>query len=153
MRLTRAAVLLGIVAVAAASIWLTGSATPADDPAQQAIKQFQGSWHAIAVQHADGSPAPTEEVLATRLVVDGNKFTLINKQMNVSGTFTVNPSKTPRTIDVTLKTADGPDVTLLGIYAIKSDLRKSCFALPGKERPARFMTGESGYVGFTWARN
>jgi uncharacterized protein (TIGR03067 family) len=94
----------------------------------------------------------TEEVAATRLVVTSNKFTLINKQMNVSGTFTVDPARTPRTIDVVLTTADGPDITVLGIYKVRGDARQSCFALPGKERPTQFTT-EPGYLGFTWQRN
>lgn len=153
MRITRAAAVLGIVAALAAGMWLMGNALGADDPVQQEMKQFQGSWHAVAVQHADGSPAMTEEVLATRLIVEGNKFTLINKQMNVSGTFTVNPTRSPKAINAVLKSARGPDVTLLGIYATKGGARKSCFALPGKERPTRFMNGESGYVGFTWTRD
>lgn len=153
MRIWQAVVVVGIAAVMIAGVQLIGGATPADDPVQQEVKQFQGSWHAVAIQHADGSPAMTEEVAATRLVVTGNRFTLINKQVNISGTFAVNATRTPKTIDVVLKTADGPDITLLGIYAVKGNVRKSCFALPGKDRPTRFMTGETGYVGFTWAPN
>ena len=151
MRVTQIAVLLGILAVAAAGTWLTSAALCADDPVQAEIQQFQGSWSAGAVQHADGSPAMTEEVLATRLIVEGNKFTLINKQIHVSGTFTLDPTQTPKAIDAVLKTADGPDITLLGIYATQGDVRQSCFALPGKERPTAFIN-ESGYVGFTWRR-
>ncbi len=152
MRITQVAVLLGIIAIAAVGTWLTSGAIFADDPVQAEVKQFQGSWSAVAVQHADGSPAMTEEVLATRLLVEGNKFTLSNKQMNISGTFTVDPTRSPKAIDAVLKTADGPDITVLGIYTIQGDIRQSCFALPGKERPTGF-TSDSGYIGFTWRRN
>ena len=125
-------------------------ATP-EDAAKKELQLFQGIWKAIAVQNADGNRAPEDDVRNTRLVVEGNKFTLTSKNATIAGTFTINPTKTPKTIDVRLESNEGKETKLLGIYQIKGGTRKSCFAFPGKDRPTRFST-EKEYIGFEWQR-
>jgi len=51
-----------------------------------------------------------------------------------------------------LKGDNGEETKLLGIYQVKGDIRKSCFAMPQQDRPSQFMT-EKGYVSFEWKRN
>jgi uncharacterized protein (TIGR03067 family) len=126
-------------------------AGPLEDAAKKELEPFQGSWKAVSIQHADGRQASEGEVQNTRLVVEGNKFTLTGKDSTLSGTFTVNPTKTPKTIDVLLTAQDGRETKFLGIYQIEGGTRKSCFALPGRERPAQFSS-EKGYFGFEWRR-
>jgi uncharacterized protein (TIGR03067 family) len=130
---------------------LGASGGPVPDAAKKELEQFQGSWKAVAT-HADGRQATDDEVQSTRLIVEGCKFTLTIKQSSISGTFTVNPAKTPRTIDVQLTSNEGRQVKFLGIYQIQGDKRKSCFALPGKERPTSFSPAK-GYFGFEWRRS
>jgi uncharacterized protein (TIGR03067 family) len=95
---------------------------------------------------------PDNEVEQTRMTVEGKRFTLKTKDLTLKGTFTINPSETPKSIDVTLINDNGQETKLLGIYEIKGDTRKSCFALPQQDRPKQFMT-QSGYVTFEWKRN
>ncbi len=123
-----------------------------EDAAKKDLEQFQGSWKAVSIQHADGRQASEDEVQNTRLVIEGNKFTLTGKDSTISGTFTVNPAKTPKTIDVLLTSKDGRETKFLGIYQMQGDKRKSRFALPRKERPTQFLS-EKGYFGFEWRRN
>jgi uncharacterized protein (TIGR03067 family) len=126
---------------------------PSEDVAKKDLEQFQGSWKAVAVYNADGTKASPEVVQATRLLVEGKNFTLTGKDLKVSGKFTIDPASTPRTIDAILIGADGRETTLRGIYEIRSDgTRKSCFGVPGKERPSQFGPAE-GYLGFEWRRN
>jgi uncharacterized protein (TIGR03067 family) len=143
MRICTLLVLLASVAAAA---------TPLDDAAKKELGQFQGSWKAVSIQQADGRQAPLDEVQNTRLVVEGNKFTLTGKNSTIAGTFTVNPTKTPRTIDVLLTSKDGRETRLLGIYQIQGDTRKTYFAMPGIGRPTSFSS-ENGHIGFEWRRN
>jgi uncharacterized protein (TIGR03067 family) len=134
---------------------LAGLTLAADKPREDAVKKelakFQGSWQAVTVQHADGQPAAAEEARETHLVVEGNKFTLTGKGYSISGTFTLDPTKAPKAIDVLVKPNDGPAVRFPGIYAVLGDKRKSCFAPSGKKRPARFTSAE-GFFGFEWKR-
>jgi uncharacterized protein (TIGR03067 family) len=124
----------------------------ADDVAANELQQFQGSWKAVSIQHADGRPASKDEVQNTRLVIDGRKFTLTGKNYTICGRFTINSAKTPKNIDVLLTSKDGPETKFLGVYQIQGDTRKSCFALPAKERPTQFFA-EKGYFGFEWRRD
>jgi uncharacterized protein (TIGR03067 family) len=143
------AVLLTVLAILlGARLWAGGGV--GEDAVSKEIKLFHGSWKAVALQRSDGSKASDEQVQNTRLVVEGNKFTLTTANYKITGTFTVDPTKTPKTIDVTL--GDGQGAKLLGIYEQRGDTRKSYFALPEKERPRQFGA-ESGYIGFEWKRN
>lgn len=128
------------------------AAAPPSDPVKAELKLFQGSWKAVSLQQADGRPATEEEIKATRLVVDGNKFTMTGKNFTISGTFTVNPTQTPRHIDVVLTSKEGVETKFPGIYQWNKDTRKSCFAMPDKQRPAQF-TSEKGLFGFEWKRD
>jgi uncharacterized protein (TIGR03067 family) len=69
------------------------------------------------------------------------------------GTFTLNPTATPKTIDMV--PADGPNQGKMfrGIYQLEGDELKACFAFPGKERPKTFLTeANSGLVLEFWRR-
>ncbi len=151
MRTWQAAVLLSIAALLLGTPrWVEGE-SPRRAAATKDIKPFQGSWKAVSIQNPDGKQATDDQVQHTRLVVEGNKFTLTSKDAIITGTFTINATTTPNTIDVTLDSKEGKEIKLLGIYQVKGDTRKSCFAVPGKERPTQF-TSKPGYLGFEWKR-
>lgn len=126
--------------------------SPAQEPAIKSdLEKFQGSWQAFYVIGMDGKPSPADEVMNTRLVVKGNQFTLRTKDAVIKGTFTINPSQTPKAIDVVLE-GQKPGEKLLGIYRIDGDERRSCFVLPGKERPKDIDPKTAGYLQFGWKR-
>jgi uncharacterized protein (TIGR03067 family) len=85
------------------------------------------------------------------LVIAGKEFTLTGKDYTITGTLTIDPAKTPKTIDVLIKSRHGEVTRFLGIYEIRGDQRNSCFALEGKKRPTQF-TLEKGHFGFEWKR-
>ena len=124
---------------------------PLDAAAKKDLEHFQGSWKAVAIHYADGRHASEDELRDFRLVVTGTKFTLTSKNFSISGTFAVDASKTPKTIDVLLTSKDGPDTRLLGISQIRGDTRRSCFTLAGKERPRQF-SAEKAFSAFEWER-
>src|SRR5262249_42478374 len=53
------------------------------------------------------------------------------------GTFTIDPTKNPKWIDVKLPAGDST-----GIYELKGDRLRVCWASPGEKRPAEFKTKE-----------
>lgn len=130
---------------------LSATGEPGPDVVKKDLQQFQGSWRAISIHQADGRPATEDEIKNARLVVDGTKFTLKGKDFTINGSFTIDPTKTPKTIDVVLTGDDGTKTTFLGIYRIQGETRKSSFALEGA-RPTQFSP-KKGHLGFEWTRN
>lgn len=127
--------------------------SPIDGAARKDLQHFQGNWRAAAVINADGRPATTEELERTQLIVEGNQFTLKGKDFIIKGRFTIDPSKSPKTIDAVLDTKEGEKpVKVLGIYRIDGDTRKSCFALPDKPRPKQFPSSPKDHIQFEWKR-
>ena len=91
-----------------------------------------------------------EDLKSVRLVVKGNQFTLTDKDLSISGTFTIDASKTPKTIDFRSADSKSPDEKFLGVYEILGERRLSCFALPGRERPRGVRPTEKDYLMFEW---
>ena len=123
------------------------AAQNSDDAVKKELKLFQGKWQATFAQGFDGKEQTDVEIQLTTLEVDGDKFTMKTGSLTVSGTFAVDPAKKVKTIDIFF--GNGKDNAIRGIYEIKGDTRKSCFALPGKERPTEFRK-EKGYLTLEW---
>jgi len=83
-------------------------------------------------------------------VVKGNEFTLTDKGVPTSGTFTIDPTKTPKTIDFLLADSKSPKAKFLGVYEILGERRLSCFAFPMQERPRGVRPSDKGYLMFEW---
>jgi uncharacterized protein (TIGR03067 family) len=123
---------------------------PSDDDVKKDLKLFQGKWQATFAQSFDGQEQSAVEIELTKLEVDGDKFTMKTGSLTVSGTFSIDPTKKIKTIDVYF--GDSTDKPLKGIYEIKGDTRKSCFSLPGKDRPTEFRKGKD-YQYLEWRQD
>lgn len=105
----------------------------------------------------DGKEVPEDVRRQTKLVTTMDKFTVsAGGQAGTSGagTFKIDPTKSPKTVD-SLQ-AEGPDKgkTLLGIYEIIDDNHKrACWAPVGKPRPTAFTSEPgSGRILQVWER-
>ena len=127
------------------------AAQPSDDAVKKELKLFHGKWACVGGQGMDGKPVAEDEIKRTSMVVEGNKFSIKqNDNVIIEGTFTVDPTKKIKTIDVDLKKPGEGKV--LGIYQIDGDMRKSCFATnDAKGRPDGFRK-EAGYLILEWKR-
>ena len=101
--------------------------------------KLDGTWVLVGGEQ-DGKPLPEDVLQSAKLVIDGDKHTLIVGSDKMVSTHHLDPTKKPKSIDA--KATGGPykDMTLLGIYRIKGDEFTVCFAAPGKERPKNFTT-------------
>ncbi len=113
--------------------WLLAADTPQDAAAKKELESFQGDW-IVASAERDGKPDETRK--DAQVTIAGNQFTRTTKSLTVKGTLKLDPSKTPKTIDVTY--ADGPDkgITLQGIYKLEKDTWTMCFSA----RPTEFTS-------------
>ncbi|MSQ96315.1 MAG: TIGR03067 domain-containing protein [Gemmataceae bacterium] len=123
------------------------AAQPSEEAVKKELKLFQGKWEAVAAQGFDGKAPTAVELQLTMLIIEGEKFTMKTGSLDIKATFTVDPTKKPKHIDVFF--GDGKDNVMRGIYEIKGDMRKSCFAEPGKDRPDKFRK-EKGFMTMEW---
>jgi uncharacterized protein (TIGR03067 family) len=133
-----------------AFLFFAGSAVlaqPSDEAVKKELKLFQGKWQCTFAQGFDGTEQTNAEVQLTSIEIDGDKFTLKTGSLTVMGTFKIDPSKKVKTIDIFL--GENKETVMRGIYEIKGDTRKSCFAMPGKDRPTEFRK-EKDYQILEW---
>lgn len=134
-----------------ASGLLIAADAPSDE-AKKDLKKLTGTW--MLASGVDDGEKLFEEALKTgRLTIDGEQHTVKVGDTTFKGTHKLDPTKRPKTIDI--KDTEGPykDKTVLGIYAIDSDVFRICFAPPGKARPKDFSAkAGSGYRSHVWKR-
>jgi uncharacterized protein (TIGR03067 family) len=122
----------------------TDRPTPAAIQAEQ--KRFEGTWSYASVV-ADGKPAAEESLKASRLVLAGDRFTVTEPETTHKGTYSVDPSVTPRSIDVTFREGPRAGKTIKGIYDLNGNTCKVCIALDDQPRPTEFRsTPGRGYA-------
>jgi uncharacterized protein (TIGR03067 family) len=121
------------------------------DAAKAELDKLQGEW-TLASSERDGKETPAEEAQKLTRVIKGDQYTLLRDgKVVVKGTLKVDPTKTPRMIDV-LRAEEGAK-PMLGIYELDGDTQKVCFTAPGKDRPAEFSaTAGSGNLLSVWKR-
>jgi uncharacterized protein (TIGR03067 family) len=115
-----------------------GSAA-ADDASKKDLEKIQGHWAEVSYV-VDGVKVPDDEAQALFRSMKDDKYTIFQfKKVIGKGTFKLDASTKPKTIDATT-TVGGRSLTLLGIYELDQDTLKLCFAPPGKPRPADFTS-------------
>jgi uncharacterized protein (TIGR03067 family) len=122
------------------SLCLAVLARAGDDPKRDA-EQLQGAWEATAYETA-GTPATADEVKAFRVRVEGDRMTLTTAAGETKAEFKLNPSASPKAIDLVLAGGEAKGKTILGIYEVKGDELKLCVReVPERAgRPAGFKT-------------
>jgi RNA polymerase sigma-70 factor (ECF subfamily) len=107
-----------------------------EQPAKTDLERLAGAWAAVSGE-ADGQQLPSEAVSSYRLVFDKDKVTVHVARDGKEGTFKLDPTATPKTMDLTLDGGTG-----LGIYSLEGDVLKICFTESGNARPTEFVTKE-----------
>jgi uncharacterized protein (TIGR03067 family) len=135
---------LVLAAIASFAVIGLAAVAIADDAADKKDKeQLQGTWTAVSGESEGKESAEAKE---HTMIFDGDKFTVKRgDKVMVQGTFKIDASKSPRTMDLTIK--EGPDdlkdKTAQAIYELKGDELTWCVAHPGDgERPQKFATKE-----------
>jgi uncharacterized protein (TIGR03067 family) len=110
------------------------------------VAKLQGTW-TYATLELDGKSLPAELFARSRLEVSGVQFMQTDGKTVHRGTFKLDGTRNPKTIDLTF--TDGPEKgnTTLGIYEINGDEWKLCLPLGTQPRPTAFATkAGSGYA-------
>lgn len=114
---------------------------------------MQGEWGCTQMIR-DGVKMP-EDVAESRFrdVKDDTVAVSVYEKVVQTGKFKLNPSVTPRQIDVTILDGPAKDKVIPGIYEFKGDELFIIAAQPGKDRPATFECKEgSGLTLSVWKK-
>jgi|ERR1051326_7125549 uncharacterized protein (TIGR03067 family) len=117
-------------------------AVPADDAAND-LKKLVGTWEEVS-HSEDGKAKSADEIKGVTVVIDekGNWQALKDGTVIVKGSVKkLDPSKKPREADWIV---EGFDMPVLGIYEVKDDTWKHCFAVA--KRPTEFASKEGSGV-------
>lgn len=110
-----------------------------DDAAEKDLKALVGKWK-VEKAELGGQDAMSFAKDVKLELLDGGKYKLDLLGQKDEGTFTVDPSKSPKEMDI--KGTDGPNKgkTIKCIYKIDGDTATLCYELGGDGRPTKFET-------------
>jgi len=107
-----------------------------DDAIKKEMDRLQGTWKVVkAIKERDEKSA--EELKKMQVVIVGNKMTVKSGDSDDTTPFTIDPSKKPASIDLTIEQAKP---TIQGIYELDKDTLKICVGLEGNKRPTEFKS-------------
>jgi uncharacterized protein (TIGR03067 family) len=119
------------------------------------LKALEGKWKAVAME-AGGKPLPKESVLDFTYIVAANgKATGKSPQGEYHATMTVDPKKSPWTIDNLHESGAQKGKKQYGVYSLEGDKWTVCMTRPGvteSERPKDFNTKDTANVVFVFER-
>ncbi len=126
---------------------LAFGAVKAADDADKDKEKLQGAWQPISAIEK-GKEQSKEELKNRKITFKGDKVTVKHGDKVHDVTFKLDASKKPKEIDVTGKDDDGKEQQMKGIYELKGDTLKVCFATEGGERPSKFESPENSNIIF-----
>lgn len=105
-----------------------------EDAAKKEQDKFQGEWTIVGQDDAV-------------LTIKGAEYTFAFGDNKEKGKFKFNPSVTPAQIDVDITEGTDAGKKQVGIYVLKDDTLKMCFAKAGETtRPEKFEAKEDGSI-------
>jgi len=131
----------GVVTLLAAGLLLIGAGwLTADDKAEKDQKALQGTWQPESLNQA-GQAAPAEQLKEITLVIKDNSYTIsMGGQEIETGTFKLDSSMKPKTIDFEIQSGNDKGKKQPGIYELEGDTFKLCLAFPGEsDRPKELV--------------
>jgi uncharacterized protein (TIGR03067 family) len=101
------------------------------------LNRFEATWKFVSIE-IEGRSIPAERFTEDRLVLKGKQFTTTVGGNTTEGTFKIDPTTSPKSIEITFTDGPGKDNTQKGIYELEGNRQKICWAGMGKPRPTEF---------------
>ena len=112
---------------------------------QDELNRFEATWKFLSIE-VEGKAVPADRFQDDRLILKGKNFTSQVQGNTTEGTFKIDPTVTPKTIDITFSDGPGKDNTQKGIYVLDGNTQKICWSAPGSpgrpsSRPSKTAAG------------
>ena len=144
--------LFALLALGVGLLFVGGPLLAADNAKDEAIKKdrkkYEGTWQVVSLE-VDGKKTAEEDAKKITVVNDrdGKWAIEVEGKVVARGTREIDPTKKPKTVDLTVTEGDNKGQAALGIYEFKDDTRMVCLAQPGQGRPAEFAApAGSGHI-------
>ena len=102
-------------------------------------KKIQGSWKPVTAE-LGGKPYPDAVLKMMKLVLTDGKYTVTVGEQADEGMVKLDPTKTPRAMDVVGTKGPNQGKTFPAIYELTDTTLRICYDLSGKARPTEFKT-------------
>ena len=102
---------------------------------------FNGVW-AFDLVEVDGAKQPDVPIETHKMIVVSaeRRFIVVQGKKITRGVFQMDPTRTPKQIDVTATNSQGKSLTTLAIYELEGDTYKVCSSFRSNERPPEFLS-------------
>jgi uncharacterized protein (TIGR03067 family) len=140
-----------VLAFAAFAIAVIASMSAAqDDKPAGDLRRLKGRWVAETREY-QGKVEKKSELNGLTLVFDAEKFVITTEgdRVMLKGTITVDPTVSPKAIDVKVAGRDGKESVVPAIYELSGDKLKTAFPLEGTDQPSDFTTRAESKVRVT----
>lgn len=110
------------------------------DEATGDLKKMEGTWRATSY-FADGKKVPARDVAIMKLIIKGSgeNELQVGKQKHF-GTYALDESATPKTIDIAITKGESKGKKKLGIYELKNNTLRICVGPLDGPRPTAFIS-------------
>lgn len=133
--------LFGLLVVGVLFTPIASAGDAKDEAINKDRKRIEGTWQITALE-INGNKSKDEDVKKLT-VFNGSDgmWSVRSEGKEISkGTSTFDPTQQPKSIDFTPTEGGGKGDQFLGIYQLKKNIRKLCFAPAGKDRPTKFSS-------------
>jgi len=138
------------VMTALAAGLLLAAGSPREAAEDREHDRLQGTWLLVSYDR-DGKPVPARKITGTRLVIQGYQWTLEWDDISLEGVYKLDPTRKPRTIDMTFANGLDEGKILQGIYTLERDRLTLCLPHLGADRPRKFLR-KPGFDVQVWKR-
>jgi uncharacterized protein (TIGR03067 family) len=124
------------------------ASSPAASPQPATRPALAGNWHGFAVEGKGEQPdrGPVRlELVVTDTTIEGVEIKSDNRIDHGKGTYTIDPSASPGTLDASRAGPNGRVEQYLGIYSVEGDTLKWCVTRQ-KRRPTTFETSKGQFL-------
>jgi uncharacterized protein (TIGR03067 family) len=157
----RALQALVVAVLFASAAWCAGGPEPrgkepSKDAVKDELKKLEGTWTMVS-REAKGKKTPEGLLKKWRLTIKGDQWTANYPGGVDRATIRIDPTKDPKTMDLTFRGPGGGKVLTRGIYKLVSTTEGDTLTLcregrRGRPRPKGFKTTRSAAILFVWKR-
>lgn len=126
-----------VTATAALLTALALAAPGGDEVVRKDLARLQGTWQTVSVT-VNGEALDKDTFKKDKMIIEERTFVLLSGDKSTGGKLTLDPTKSPKTIDTETLAGEGKGSKSVGIYAFDGDTLRVCYTTAPNPRPTDF---------------